>query len=161
MLSTLRIGQGYDVHAFADGRKLILGNVTIPSSRGLTGHSDADVLLHAVIDSLLGAVADYDIGTHFPDTDDAYKAIDSAELFGTIWASLRAKGWRLINCDSTVVAESPRLAEHIPAIRQRLAELFSAEVSQVSVKATTSEKMGFIGRGEGIAAIAVSLLTRE
>ena len=143
-MSNIRVGQGYDVHAFSDQGPLVLGNVSITSDKGLLGHSDADVLLHAIIDSLLGALAMGDIGGHFPDTDPKYAKIDSAELFTPIWKKITAEGWSLINCDTVVIAEKPKLAPHIEAIRKRLAGLFGCDVSQISVKATTSEKLGFV-----------------
>ncbi len=157
----IRIGNGYDVHAFADDRKLVLGGCDIPHSRGLAGHSDADVLLHVLIDAVLGALAKGDIGHHFPDTDPAYKGIASDKMFQQIWSEAQADGWILGNCDSVVMAQAPRLAEYIPAMRARIAELFAADLSQVNVKATTTERLGFVGREEGIAASAVVLLQRK
>ncbi|MCL4145913.1 UNVERIFIED_CONTAM: hypothetical protein GTU68_006028 [Idotea baltica] len=160
-MNQIRIGQGYDVHAFSECGPLILGNVEIPSDQGLLGHSDADVLLHAIIDSLLGALAMGDIGGHFPDTDPKYAKVDSAKLFKPIWEKIQQEGWQLVNCDSVVIAEKPKLAPHINSIRKRLSELFGCDLSQVSVKATTSERLGFVGREEGIAAMATCLLEKR
>lgn len=154
----MRIGFGYDVHPFENGRTLILGGVKIPDFRGLKGHSDADVLLHALTDALYGALALGDIGSHFPDTDPAYKNADSSILLKQCYSEIRENGYILKNCDITVVAEKPRLQAFIPIIRQHIAELLDSDLSSVSVKATTSEKMGFIGREEGIAVHAVVLL---
>ena len=157
----IRIGQGFDVHAFAAGRKLILGGVEVPFERGLAGHSDADVLLHAIIDAVLGALAWGDIGRWFPDTDLKHKDAASSKLFGLVWEKATAEGWALGNVDAVVVAQQPKLAAHIDAIRERIAELFSVPSGLVGVKATTTEKLGFTGREEGIAATAVVLLQRE
>ncbi|MET3574313.1 2-C-methyl-D-erythritol 2,4-cyclodiphosphate synthase [Bhargavaea ullalensis] len=157
----IRIGQGFDVHEFAEDRPLIIGGVTIPHERGLIGHSDADVLLHTVTDAALGAVGGWDIGHHFPDTDAAFKDADSAVLLERVWADIEAKGYRLGNVDCTIMAQRPKMAPHIPAIRARIAELLHAEEDRVNVKATTTEKLGFVGREEGIAAMAVILLEKE
>ncbi len=154
----LRIGHGYDVHRLSEGRKLILGGVLIPYEKGLLGHSDADVLCHAITDSLLGALALGDIGTHFPDTDDKYKDAGSIILLKTIMSLVEKNGYSLSNLDCTVICEQPRLAPFIPDIRKNIAQALNADISQVSVKATTEEKLGFTGRGEGIAAQAVSLI---
>jgi 2-C-methyl-D-erythritol 2,4-cyclodiphosphate synthase len=154
-----RIGQGLDIHPVSAGRRLILGGVPIPWEHGLDGHSDADVLLHAVTDAVLGALAAGDIGQWFPPGDDRFRGADSADLLRHVLASPSARGWRLVNLDSTVIAEAPRLAPHIAAIQASLARLFVVESSQVSVKATTSEALGFTGRGEGMAALAVVLLS--
>ena len=159
-MSEIRIGQGYDVHRLVEGRKLILGGVEIPWEKGLLGHSDADVLLHAITDALLGAAALGDIGTIFPDSDPKYEGADSIALLRHVNALLREKGWRVGNLDATVIAQRPRLAPHIPEMRRRIAEALSAEVDEVSVKATTEEHLGFTGRGEGISAQAVVLLLR-
>ena len=156
----IRVGNGFDVHAFADGRKLWLGGCLIPHSRGLAGHSDADVLLHVIIDAVLGALAKGDIGHHFPDIDPSYKDIASEKMFRLVWQEAQADGWRLGNCDSVVMAQEPRLAQHVPAMCERIAQLFLADVTQVNVKATTTERLGFVGRKEGIAASAVVLLQR-
>ena len=159
-MNEIRIGQGYDVHRLVEGRKLILGGVEIPWEKGLLGHSDADVLLHAVMDALLGAAALGDIGAIFPDSDPKYEGADSVELLRKVSALLREKGWRLGNLDATVIAQRPRLAPHIPEMRRRIAEALSASIDDVSVKATTEEHLGFTGRGEGISAQAVALLLR-
>ena len=153
-----RIGQGYDVHRLVEGRKLILGGVEIPWERGLLGHSDADVLLHAVMDALLGAAALGDIGAHFPDTDVQYAGADSAQLLLRVGELLRNAGWRVVNVDATVVAQRPRLAPYILQMRENIARALDIEVARVSVKATTEEHLGFTGRGEGISAQAVALL---
>lgn len=154
----LRIGHGYDVHAFAEGRRLVLGGVEIPHDRGLMGHSDADVLIHAICDALLGAAGLGDIGRHFPDSDARYKGIDSRELLRHVAALLHAGGWRVGNVDATLIAQAPRMAPHIPAMRERLAADLGITVDALNVKATTTEKLGFTGRQEGIAAEAVCLL---
>lgn len=153
-----RIGTGYDVHAFAEGRKLILGGVEIQHKRGLIGHSDADVLLHAITDAVLGALCLGDLGTWFPDTDSRYKNADSGVLFKEVWNRVREQGWTLVNCDCVVMAEKPKLAEFNQSIRTSISNLFVCELDQVSVKATTTERLGFVGREEGIAASAVVLL---
>lgn len=153
-----RIGQGFDVHAFAAGRKLVLGGIEIPYSLGLAGHSDADVLIHAVCDALLGAAGLGDIGRHFPDTDARYAGADSCELLAEVMRKLQAAGWELGNVDATVIAQKPKLAGHIPAMQARLAEVLGVEVGAVNIKATTTEGLGFTGREEGIAAQAVVLL---
>ena len=157
-MSRLRIGTGFDVHALVEGRRLVLGGVTIPHSQGLEGHSDADVLLHAVANALLGALALGDIGHWFPPGDPRFAGADSAALLAQVAAEVERKGWRTANLDCTVIAERPRLAPHIPAMRARLAALLGVALDSVSVKATTSEGLGFTGRGEGIAAQAVVLL---
>ena len=156
----VRVGQGFDVHAFAEDRPLILGGVTIPFEKGLLGHSDADVLLHAVTDAVLGALAWGDIGAWFPDTDEAYKEADSSVLLADVWTKAASEGWKLGNIDCTIIAQTPKMAPHIDAMRGRIAELLEAEVGQVSVKATTTERLGFTGRGEGIAAMVVVVLER-
>lgn len=153
-----RIGQGFDVHRFAENRKLILGGVEIPHDRGLTGHSDADVLTHAICDALLGAAALGDIGRHFPDTDPAFKDADSLSLLQEVAAQVRSAGWDIGNIDATVIAEAPRLAPHIDAMRTRLGQACDLDSHRIALKATTSEGLGFTGRGEGIAAMAVVLL---
>jgi 2-C-methyl-D-erythritol 2,4-cyclodiphosphate synthase len=157
-MSLFRIGTGFDVHAFAPERPLILGGVRIPHAFGLAGHSDADVLLHAVADALLGAAALGDIGTHFPPGDPRYAGADSQALLAEVVAKVRAQGWRPGNVDCTVIAERPKLAPHIPAMRAVLARVLGLDLTAVSVKATTTEKLGFTGREEGIAAQAVVLL---
>ncbi|MBD8027229.1 2-C-methyl-D-erythritol 2,4-cyclodiphosphate synthase [Ureibacillus sp. Re31] len=156
-----RVGQGFDVHAFAEGRPLILGGITIPHDRGLLGHSDADVLLHTVTDAALGAIGEGDIGHHFPDTDPAFKDADSAKLLQYIWKIVEDKGYVLGNVDCTIMAQRPKLAPYIEQMRNRIAELLKAEPSQVNVKATTTEKLGFTGREEGIAAMATILLIKK
>ena len=154
----MRIGHGYDVHRLVSGRALILGGVTIPYEKGLDGHSDADVLVHAVMDALLGAAALGDIGKLFPDSDAAYAGADSIALLERVTALLREHGWQVGNVDATVVAQAPRLTPHIPDMRRRLAEAMGLDVDCVSVKATTEERLGFTGSGEGMAAHAVALI---
>lgn len=157
----MRIGHGFDVHAFAAGRALILGGVNIPHDRGLLGHSDADVVLHALADALLGAAALGDIGRHFPDTDPAFAGADSRVLLRAVVARVAAAGWRTGNVDVTVIAQTPRLAPHIPAMVQNIAADLGIPAGDVNVKATTTERLGFTGRGEGIACEAVCLLLRR
>ena len=156
-----RIGQGWDVHALVPGRALILGGVQVPFDRGLLGHSDADVLLHAITDALLGAAGLGDIGHHFPDTDPEFAGADSRVLLRETARRVGAQGWSLVNLDATIVAQSPRLAPHLPAMRANLIDDLSVGRDQVNVKAKTSERLGFAGRGEGIEAHAVVLLTRR
>ena len=156
----MRIGHGYDVHKLVEGRKLILGGVEVPFEKGLLGHSDADVLTHAVMDALLGAAALGDIGKLFPDSDAAYAGADSIALLERVTALLREHGWQVGNVDATVVAQAPRLAPYIPEMRRRLAEAMGLDVDCVSVKATTEERLGFTGSGEGMAAHAVALIER-
>ena len=156
----MRIGHGYDVHRLVEGRALILGGVTVPFDRGLLGHSDADVLTHAVMDALLGAAALGDIGKLFPDSDAAYAGADSIALLERVTALLREHGWQVGNVDATVVAQTPKLAPYIPEMRRRLAEAMGLDVDCVSVKATTEERLGFTGSGEGMAAHAVALIER-
>ncbi|MCR5816611.1 MAG: 2-C-methyl-D-erythritol 2,4-cyclodiphosphate synthase [Ruminococcus sp.] len=155
----MRIGHGYDVHRLKEGRKLILGGVDIPYEMGLDGHSDADVLVHAVMDSLLGALALGDIGKHFPDTDPAYKGADSIELLKSVGGIIASQGYKVGNIDSTVCAQRPKLSPHIENMRRNIASALSIDISQVSVKATTEEKLGFTGEGLGMSATAVCLLT--
>ena len=155
---TMRIGHGYDVHRLVEDRKLILGGVEIPYEKGLLGHSDADVLLHAVMDAVLGAAALGDIGKHFPDTDPAYKGADSLALSREVAAFLTRHGYKLGNIDATLLCQAPKLAPHIPAMRQNIADAFGVDISAVSVKATTEEHLGFTGEGLGIAAHAVALI---
>ena len=157
----MRIGQGYDVHRLVAERPLILGGIEIPYEKGLLGHSDADVLLHAISDALLGAAALGDIGAHFPDSDPAYRGADSAELLRAVGNLIRAAGYEIGNIDSTVVCQAPKLAPHSASMRARIAEVLALPVGAVSVKASTEEHMGFTGRGEGIAAHAVCLLTER
>ena len=155
----MRIGHGYDVHRLVEERKLILGGVDIPYEKGLLGHSDADVLTHAVMDALLGAAGLGDIGKHFPDTDPTYKGADSLKLLDHVMEVLRENGWQVGNVDATVIAQRPKLASFIPQMRDNLAVRMGIAPEQVNVKATTEEKLGFTGSGEGIAAHAVCLLT--
>ena len=157
-MTKLRVGHGYDVHRLVEGRALILGGVTVPFDRGLLGHSDADVLTHAVMDALLGAAALGDIGKLFPDSDAAYAGADSIALLRRVTALLREHGWQVGNVDTTVVAQAPKLAPYIPEMRRRLAEAMGLDVDCVSVKATTEERLGFTGSGEGMAAHAVALI---
>lgn len=159
-MTKLRVGHGYDVHRLVEGRALILGGVTVPFDRGLLGHSDADVLTHAVMDALLGAAALGDIGKLFPDSDAAYAGADSIALLERVTALLREHGWQVGNADATVVAQAPKLAPYIPEMRRRLAEAMGLDVDCVSVKATTEERLGFTGSGEGMAAHAVALIER-
>ena len=156
----MRIGHGYDVHRLVPGRKLILGGVEVPFEKGLDGHSDADVLVHAVMDAMLGAAALGDIGKLFPDNDDAYLGADSMELLKKVRDALRAHGWRLGNLDVTVIAQRPKLAPFIDTMRSNIADALETDVSNISVKATTEERLGFTGSGEGIAAHAVCLIER-
>ena len=156
----MRIGHGYDVHKLTEGRKLILGGVDIPYEKGLLGHSDADVLVHAVMDALLGAAGLGDIGRHFPDTDPAYAGADSLVLLDHVMELLRARGWKVGNVDATILAQRPKLAPHIPRMRENLAVHMGTDLDRVNVKATTEEGLGFTGAGQGIAAHAVCLLER-
>jgi 2-C-methyl-D-erythritol 2,4-cyclodiphosphate synthase len=156
-----RIGQGYDVHQLVEGRPLIIGGITIPYEKGLLGHSDADVLLHTVADACLGAIGAGDIGKHFPDTDPEFKDADSAKLLQYIWAIVKKEGYSLGNADCTIIAQSPKMAPYIEEMRGRIAELLDASIDRINVKATTTEKLGFTGRGEGIAAQAVVLLVKS
>jgi 2-C-methyl-D-erythritol 2,4-cyclodiphosphate synthase len=156
----MRIGLGYDAHRLAAGRPLILGGVEIPYEKGLSGHSDADVLSHAVGDALLGAVGAGDLGTHFPDRDPAYKGISSLVLLARIMEVVRERGFQPVNVDATIVAQEPRLAPHIPAMQANLAPILGLTPADVNVKATSTEHMGFAGRGEGMAAYAVVLVTK-
>lgn len=157
----VRIGSGFDVHALIAGRRLVLGGVTIPFDRGLDGHSDADVLLHAVCDAILGALALGDIGAHFPDSDPRWKGADSRVLLRQVAALASAQGWRIGNLDATLIAQVPKLAPHVAAMRANLAADLECGLGDVGVKATTTERLGFAGRGEGIAASATVLLVRE
>lgn len=157
----IRIGQGFDVHALAEGRKCMIGGVNIPHDKGLLGHSDADVLLHAISDAVLGALGEGDIGRHFPDTDQAYLGADSFVLLQKVWEMAKGKGYVLGNVDATIIAQRPKMAPYIPQMRIRIAEALEADLSQVNVKATTSEKLGFTGREEGIAAQAIVCLVGD
>ncbi|OYY94074.1 MAG: 2-C-methyl-D-erythritol 2,4-cyclodiphosphate synthase [Hydrogenophilales bacterium 28-61-23] len=156
----MRIGHGFDVHAFAEGRSLIIGGVDISHDRGLLGHSDADVLLHAICDALLGAAALGDIGKHFPDSDPRFKGIDSRKLLRHVAELLDGRGWKVGNVDATIIAQAPRMAPHIAAMREHIAEDIGIAAEQVNVKATTTERLGFTGREEGIAAEAVCLIVK-
>ncbi|GAW68579.1 2-C-methyl-D-erythritol 2,4-cyclodiphosphate synthase [Geoanaerobacter pelophilus] len=160
-MSNMRIGHGYDVHRLVEGRKLILGGVDVPYAKGLLGHSDADVLLHAISDAILGAIGEGDIGRHFPDTDPAYKGADSIKLLQHVMGLADAKGYRIGNVDATIVAQRPKLAPFIQQMRQNIARALATEDDRVNVKATTTEELGFAGRGEGIAAYGVALLERK
>lgn len=155
----MRIGTGYDVHRLVEGRKLILGGVDIPYEKGLLGHSDADVLSHAIMDALLGAAALGDIGLHFPDTDPAYSGADSLRLMRRVAEILAEQGFLIENVDATVIAQAPKLRPHIDGMRKNIAEALEVDITQVSVKATTEEHLGFTGRGEGISAQAAALIT--
>jgi 2-C-methyl-D-erythritol 2,4-cyclodiphosphate synthase len=155
----MRIGQGFDVHALTAGRKLIIGGVTIPYERGLAGHSDADVLLHAICDALIGAAALGDIGRHFPDTDPRYAGIDSRKLLREVRQLLQTRQFKIVNIDATVIAQAPRLAPYIAAMRENIAIDLGIDVGDVNVKAKTAERLGALGRGEGIVAEAVVLIT--
>ncbi|HET8609719.1 MAG TPA: 2-C-methyl-D-erythritol 2,4-cyclodiphosphate synthase [Burkholderiales bacterium] len=157
----MKIGQGFDIHALASGRKLIIGGVEIPYEKGLAGHSDADVLLHAVTDALLGALALGDIGTHFPDSDPQYRNADSRKLLRAAANLIHGRGCRVINVDATIIAQAPKMAPHIAAMRNNIAADVGAAIGNVSVKAKTAEALGAIGRGEGIAAQAVVLIECE
>ncbi len=159
-MTSLRIGHGYDVHRLTENRPLILGGVTVPFERGLLGHSDADVLTHALMDALLGAAALGDIGKHFPDTDPAYAGADSLVLLRRVTELLAAEGFTVVNADATVLAQRPKLAAYIPQMREHLAAAMGTETARVSVKATTEEGLGFTGRGEGIAANVVALIEK-
>jgi 2-C-methyl-D-erythritol 2,4-cyclodiphosphate synthase len=156
----IRIGHGFDVHAFAEGRRLIVGGVDIPYARGLLGHSDADVLLHAICDALLGAAALGDIGKHFPDSDARFKGIDSRKLLRHVAELLAGRGWQVGNVDATIIAQAPKMAPHIASMREHIAEDIGIAAEQVNVKATTTEYLGFTGREEGIAAEAVCLIQK-
>ncbi len=157
----LRVGIGYDVHRFAQGRKLILGGVEIPYEKGLLGHSDADVLLHAICDALLGAAGLKDIGHHFPDYDEQWKDVSSSFLLEKTLQLLRKHHWKIVNIDATIIAEQPRLAPFIPTMIEHLSTWAAIAPQQINIKATTNEQMGFIGRGEGIAAIAIALIQKQ
>jgi 2-C-methyl-D-erythritol 2,4-cyclodiphosphate synthase len=157
----MRIGQGFDVHRFAEGRPMIIGGVSIPYEKGLLGHSDADVLLHALCDAILGALGRGDIGQHFPDTDNRYKEIDSRQLLAQVWEMARADGFALQNADMTIIAQKPKMAPHTAAMKRTIANILEAEEGRINIKATTSERLGFTGREEGIAAMAVVLLVNH
>jgi 2-C-methyl-D-erythritol 2,4-cyclodiphosphate synthase len=160
-MSDFRVGHGFDVHAFAENRKLVIGGVDIPHDLGLAGHSDADVLLHAICDALLGAAGLGDIGRHFPDSDAAFAGIDSRILLRRVAEQLKARGWRVGNVDATIIAQAPKMAPHIAQMAANIATDLGTAIERVNVKATTTEKLGFAGRGEGIAAEAVGLIERD
>lgn len=160
-MNDIRVGHGFDVHAFAENRKLIIGGVDIPHDLGLAGHSDADVLLHAICDALLGAAGLGDIGRHFPDTDAAFAGIDSRILLRRVVEQLQQRGWRVGNVDATIIAQAPKMAPHIARMTAHIADDLGIPIDRVNVKATTTEKLGFTGRGEGIAAEAVCLIARD
>jgi 2-C-methyl-D-erythritol 2,4-cyclodiphosphate synthase len=155
---SMRVGQGFDVHALVTGRKLIIGGVDIPYEKGLDGHSDADVLLHAITDALFGAAGLGDIGRHFPDTDARYKGADSREVLRECGRKLAAAGFAIVNIDSTIIAQAPKMAPHIPGMQANIAADLGLDVAAVNVKAKTTERLGFTGRGEGIAAEAIALV---
>lgn len=157
----LRIGQGFDVHELAVERKLILGGVELPHEKGLLGHSDADALLHAITDALLGAAALGDIGHLFPDTDPRFKDADSVELLKLAWQKIEQKGFTIVNIDCTILAEAPKMKPYLPAMRERIAEALKIAGEQINLKATTMEKMGFVGREEGIGAMSICLLEKK
>ena len=161
MKTQFRIGHGFDVHAFAENRKLIIGGVEIPYEKGLLGHSDADVLLHAICDALLGALALGDIGKQFPDTDDRFKNADSKKLLIHVYNLVKEKGYALGNIDAVIMAQKPKLMNYISLMQKKIATLLESEVDQISIKATTTEKLGFVGREEGIAAMATVLLIKS
>ncbi|MGL5412264.1 MAG: 2-C-methyl-D-erythritol 2,4-cyclodiphosphate synthase [Cetobacterium sp.] len=156
----LRIGNGYDVHKLVEGRKLILGGIEIPHDKGVLGHSDGDVLIHAIMDGLLGALALGDIGQHFPDTDNKYLGIDSKILLKRVWDIVKNKGYKIINIDSIIVAQRPKVKPYLESMRKILCEVLEIEIDQLSIKATTEEKLGFTGREEGIKSYAVVLLEK-
>lgn len=156
----IRIGNGYDVHRLVTGRKLILGGIDIPHSTGLDGHSDADVLLHALCDALLGAVGAGDIGAHFPDTDSKWKGISSLVLLEQVTATCRDKGFEFSNIDTIIVAQKPKLAPFLPDMKKNISQAMAIDIGQINIKATTTEKLGFVGKEEGIAAYAVALLSK-
>ncbi len=158
MITDIRIGHGYDVHRFTEGRPLMLGGICVPHNKGLLGHSDADVLLHALMDAMLGALALGDIGKHFPDTDEAYRGADSLSLLKHVNALIHQNGYCLHNADVTVIAQEPKLAPHIESMRKTIAEALNCSVGSISVQATTTEKLGFEGRCEGISCHAVCLV---
>lgn len=157
----MRVGIGYDVHQFVEGRPLILGGVTIPHGKGLLGHSDADVLVHAIMDAMLGALALGDIGKHFPDTDPQYKGISSITLLQHVWQQVESKGYTMGNLDSIIIAEKPKMAPYIQEMRQMIADTCNCQIEQINVKATTTEKLGFTGREEGIAAQAIIFIQQK
>ncbi len=160
-MSTIRCGIGYDAHRLAEARRLILGGVAIAHSRGLEGHSDADVLAHAIADAMLGAICAGDIGQHFPNTDESIRGISSIEILKRVTALLARKKARVVNVDATIIAEAPKIAPHISAMRKKIAQAIDTDEAYVSIKATTNEKLGALGRGEGIAAMAIATVEQE
>lgn len=157
----MRIGIGYDVHKLVENRKLFIGGIEIPYEKGLLGHSDADVLIHAIMDSILGALALRDIGYHFPDSDSEYKGIDSKVLLKRVFEIMKSKNYKIGNIDATVACEKPKLAPYIDKMREIIADILNTDIENISIKATTTEKLGFIGRGEGISSESVCLLERD
>jgi len=157
----MRIGQGFDVHQFKEGRKLIIGGIELPYEKGLLGHSDADVLLHALADAILGALGRRDIGYWFPDHDPKMKDIDSKEIVKKVWTEAKKEGFYLENADMTIIAQKPKMSPYIPQMQETIARLLESELNQINIKATTTEKLGFTGREEGIAALAVVLLSKS
>ena len=155
-----RIGQGFDVHQLVENRPLIIGGITIPYEKGLLGHSDADVLLHTVADACLGAIGEGDIGKHFPDTDQAFKDADSGKLLQHVWNLVKERGYELVNADCTIIAQKPKMAPFVLAMKENIANLLETELENINVKATTTEKLGFVGREEGIASQVVVLLKK-
>lgn len=158
---TLRIGQGIDIHAFEDGRRCVLGGVEIPHHRGLAGHSDADVLIHAIMDALLGAMGEPDIGHLFPNVDARWKNANSLDMLAEVHGSMQAHGWELVNLDCSVLAEEPKISPHVPAMKERIAQVLHIAPQCIGIKATTTEGLGCIGRREGVLACAVALLSHE
>ena len=156
----MRVGMGYDVHKLVENRKLILGGVEIPHEKGLLGHSDADVLLHAIMDSILGALALGDIGKHFPDTDEKYKGADSMKLLGSVYNLIKEKGYAIGNLDATIIAQAPKMAPHIQTMRANIAKVLNTDIDNINVKATTEEGLGFTGNKEGISAQSICLLVK-
>ncbi len=159
--SSIRIGHGFDVHRFKSGDCIILGGVKIPYTQGFEAHSDGDVLIHSACDALLGAIAAGDIGRHFPDTDPAYKGIDSRILLEKVYSMVKEAGYKLGNIDITIIAQAPKLSAHIPAMEEKLAGILESRVNQINIKATTTEKLGYIGREEGIAVHSVAILVKQ
>lgn len=161
MNSPYRIGIGFDVHAFADNRKLIIGGVDVPFEKGLAGHSDADVLVHAICDAFLGSISAGDIGEHFPNTDPKYKNANSLDLLRNVYQLVESRGYKLGNIDAMIAAEKPKLASYVPLMKDRIAKVLGAKAEDISIKATTTEKLGFVGRQEGVFAIAVVLIIKS
>lgn len=161
IIHTMRIGHGYDVHRFTEGSEFVLGGVTIPYSKALEAHSDGDVLLHALMDALLGAAALGDIGKHFPDTDERFRNCSSRVLLKEVWQQLQALHYVVANLDCTIIAQAPKMAPHLTAMREHIASDLDMQIDQINIKATTTEKLGYIGRGEGIAVHAVALIFKQ